>query len=81
MKSSNSGGHDAVKDALAREAANHLRTITVLSDPEFVEGGRIGLEQERRGEGIPLAEARRRAAAFCGASRRYGRCRPASAWS
>jgi acetyl esterase/lipase len=38
---------------MAHEDKVHARNRDLLADPEFIEGSRIALEQEKRGEGIP----------------------------
>jgi hypothetical protein len=48
-----------IVEAMVREAAIHARNLALLAHPEFVEATLAGLEQERRGQAIPLDEALR----------------------
>lgn len=52
--------HETMIQAMLAEARAHLRRMEILSNRELMEGTLIGLEEERRGEGIPWEEVLRR---------------------
>ena len=49
-----------VEEALVNEARVHLRKQVLLTDRHFIDGTRVGLEEEARGETVPLDELRRK---------------------
>jgi hypothetical protein len=52
--------YETMVQAMLAEARSHLRRMEILSNQELVEGTLIGLEEQRRGEGIPWEEVLRR---------------------
>jgi hypothetical protein len=52
--------YEAMIQAMLAEARGHLRRMEILSNAKLVEGTLIGLEEQRRGEGIPWEEVLRR---------------------
>ena len=52
--------YETMVEGMLAEARAHLRRMEVLSNAELVEGTLIGLEELRRGEGIPWEEVLRR---------------------
>lgn len=49
---------ESVKDAQLVENAIAIRKQLLLRDPHFVEGNQRGLEEEARGEMVPLEDLR-----------------------
>jgi hypothetical protein len=49
----------ALAQVIARRAIVFARDLAVMTHPEFLEATREGLEEQRRGEGIPWEEVLR----------------------
>jgi hypothetical protein len=48
------------EEAMVAETHAHYKKMMLLADPQFHEGNRIGLAQERAGDTVSLEELRRK---------------------